>query len=67
MKPIIYYDVDENLWPNAQDRVDKNIEVQWTLSWHFTVGLLYLFLIFFSDVICSYLKHFGKTCCELII
>ncbi len=24
----IHYDVDENLWPNPQDRVDKNIEVQ---------------------------------------
>ncbi len=28
MKSIIHYDVDENLWPNPQDRVDKNIEVQ---------------------------------------
>ncbi len=27
----IHYDVvvDENLWPNPQDRVDKNMEVQW--------------------------------------
>ncbi len=27
----IQYDVvvDENLWPNPQDRVDKNMEVQW--------------------------------------
>ncbi len=25
---IIHYNVDENLWPNPQDRVDKNIEVQ---------------------------------------
>ncbi len=24
----IHYDVDENLWPNPQDRVDKKIEVQ---------------------------------------
>ncbi len=24
----IRYDVDENLWPNPQDRVDKNIEEQ---------------------------------------
>ncbi len=24
----IHYDVDENLWPNPQDRVKKNIEVQ---------------------------------------
>ncbi len=24
----IHYDVDENLWPNPQDRVDKNIEEQ---------------------------------------
>ncbi len=24
----IHYDVDENLWPNPQDRVDKNTEVQ---------------------------------------
>ncbi len=23
-----HYDVDENLWPNPQDRVDKNIEEQ---------------------------------------
>ncbi len=22
----IHYDVDENLWPNPQDRVDKNTE-----------------------------------------
>ncbi len=22
----IHYDVDENLWPNPQDRVDKNIK-----------------------------------------
>ncbi len=29
MKSIIHYDVDENLWPNPQDRVDKNAEVQW--------------------------------------
>ncbi len=29
MKSIIHYDVDENLWPNPQDRFDKNIEVQW--------------------------------------
>ncbi len=29
IKSIIYYDVDGNLWPNPQDRVDKNIEVQW--------------------------------------
>ncbi len=28
-KSTIHYDVDENLWPNPQDRVDKNIEVQW--------------------------------------
>ncbi len=26
---IIHHDVDENLWPNPQDRVDKNTEVQW--------------------------------------
>ncbi len=25
----IHCDVDENLWPNPQDRVDKNIEEQW--------------------------------------
>ncbi len=24
----IHYDVDENLWPNPQDRIDKNTEVQ---------------------------------------
>ncbi len=24
----IHYYVDENLWPNPQDRVDKNIEEQ---------------------------------------
>ncbi len=29
IKSIIHYDVDENLWPNPQDRVDKNTEVQW--------------------------------------
>ncbi len=27
IKSIIHYDVDENLWPNPQHRVDKNIEV----------------------------------------
>ncbi len=25
----IHYDVDENLWPNPQDGVEENIEVQW--------------------------------------
>ncbi len=25
----IHYDVEENLWPNPQDRVDKNSEEQW--------------------------------------
>ncbi len=25
----IHYDVDENLWPNPQDRVDEDIEEQW--------------------------------------
>ncbi len=29
LKSIIHYDVDENLWPNPQDRVKTNIEVQW--------------------------------------
>ncbi len=27
----IHYDVDENLWPNPQDRLDKNLEEQWGL------------------------------------
>ncbi len=27
----IHYDVDENLWPNPQDRADTNIEEQWGL------------------------------------
>ncbi len=29
LKSIIHYDVDENLWPNPQDTVKTNIEVQW--------------------------------------
>ncbi len=28
LKFIFHYDVDENLWLNSQDRVDKNIELQ---------------------------------------
>ncbi len=37
----IHYDVDENLWPNPQDRVDKNIKCsEEHSSLHFTVGLM---------------------------
>ncbi len=36
----IHYDVDENLWPNQQDRVDKNKCSEEYSSLHFTVDLL---------------------------
>ncbi len=36
-----HYDVDGNLLPNPQDRVDKNIKCsEEHSSWHFTVGLI---------------------------
>ncbi len=48
---VIHYDVDENLWPNPQDRVYKNIEVQrGTLQLTFysrpTVILAFFFFFF---------------------
>ncbi len=50
----IRYDVDENLWPNPEDRVDKNIEVQYTL-----VDFFFSYLKF-SKVFVFFLFN----CCE---
>ncbi len=60
MKSIMHYDVDENLRPNPQDRVDKNIEVQQgTLQFAFycrpTLVIFFSYLFFYS-----YLKFFEK-------
>ncbi len=43
----IHYDVDENLWPNPQDRVDKNIKC----SEEHSVDIL----LYRPNVVCSYL------------
>ncbi len=55
----IHYDVDENLWPNPQDRVDKTEEQWGTLQLTFycrpNVVFSYLFYLIFS-----YLKFFEK-------
>ncbi len=53
----IHYDVDENLWPNPQDRVDKNIEEHGgtlQLTFYCRPNVVFSYLIF------TYLKFFEK-------
>ncbi len=52
----MHYDVDENLWPNSQDRVDSAVR-------NTPVDIL-LYAIFFYLFV-SNLKF--KNCCDLII
>ncbi len=48
----IHYDVDENLWPNPRDRVDKNIE--------FLIKTYnFFFYLFFGS---NFFEFFWKTC-----
>ncbi len=58
----IHLDVDENLWPNPQNRVDKKHKVQWgTLQLTFYCRPIVLFLIqvffFFFLPVWSWLFH----------
>ncbi len=44
----IYCDEDENLWPNPQDEIHENKEVQWgtfQFTFYCTVLLQYLFAV----------------------
>ncbi len=48
----IYCDEDENLWPNPQDEVDENKEVQWgTLQLTFYCTVVVVFTVSFFVVV----------------
>ncbi len=54
----IYYDVNENLLPNPQDRVDKTIEVQWgTLQLTFYCRPTVVLSSFFLSKVFAFLKN----------
>ncbi len=49
----IHYDMDENPWPNPQDKVDKNIEVQWgilQLTFYCRPTVVFSYLFFLSNL-----------------
>ncbi len=66
----IHYDVDENLWPNPQDRVYKHIEEQWgTLQTFYCrpkVAFSYLFNYFFEKPVALIISSIIFKFCLMI-